>query len=471
MLAVVVALGTYAALKIRELNQAIHSVSSVDSETIWAADRLRDSFFTQRNFEKKYIVSGDEDFYRQFQEIEKSIKKDLDQMETLLDPTDNTDVLLLFRENYSKYLLKVREEADLIKNKKMYSEQGFEDSKEAFIDRILRQIEILKKNTRNTINEKIHTSELIGAQALDIIMILSISSVVFAVLIAFYNARTIHRPISLLIKETREIAEGKFEKHLSISSPPEIHELAAAFNHMCDRLKELDEMKADLIARVSHEFRTPLAVIREAVSLFMDSFETASKEKQTKLLGIVHEECERLIASVNKVLNLSRMDAGIVDYHMENYNLSHLIAIAVSKVQPIAVRKGITLEVNVANDSLDAVMDPDKIGQVFDNILGNALKFTPESGRVSIGAVEKKEVSYSKDNSKEFIEISVSDTGPGVPEENIHDVFDKFKKLHEKGTGLGLYIARQIINAHGGEIWVESDGKTGSTFFFTVPVS
>ena len=471
MLVVVVALGTYAALKIRELNQSIHSISSVDSETIWAADRLRDSFFTQRNFEKKYMVSGDEDFYRQFQEIEKSIQKDLDQMGKLLDPADNTDVLHLFRENYSRYLLKVREEADLIKNKKKYSVQDFENSKEAFIDRIIEQLDILKKNTRKVINDKIYTSELIGAQALDIIMILSITSVVFAVLIAFFNARTIHRPISLLIKETRKIAEGKFEKHLAIQSPPEINELAAAFNHMCDRLKELDEVKADFIARVSHEFRTPLAVIREAVSLFMDSFETASKEKQTRLLGIVHEECERLIASVNKVLNLSRMDAGIVDYHMESYDLSHLISIAVSKVQPIAARKGITLEVNAPDDSFDAIMDPEKIGQVFDNLLGNALKFTPESGKVSIGAEVKKEVSYSKDNTKEFVEVSVSDTGPGIPEENINDVFDKFKKLHEKGTGLGLYIARQIIIAHGGEIWVESDGKTGSTFFFTVPVS
>ncbi len=470
MLVIVVALGTYAALKFRELNNAIHSISSVDSETIMAANRLSESFLTQREFEKKYVVSGDEDFYRQFQAVEKSIQKDLDELKVLLGPADNKDSLLLFSDNYSKYLLKVQEEAGFIKNKKSYSEQDFENSKEALIDSLLEHLEELKKNTEKAIDVKINMSTQIGAQAQDVIIVLSISSVVFAVLIAFYNARTIHRPISLLIKETKEIAKGRFEKHLTIPSPPEINELAAAFNHMCDRLKELDEMKADLIAKVSHEFRTPLAVIREAVSLYMDSFDTASKEKQTKLLGIVHEECERLIASVNKVLNMSRMDAGIVDYHMEKYNLSHLITIAVSKVQPIAVRKGVTLEVNVTDDSLDAVIDSDKIGQVFDNILGNALKFTPESGKVSIGAVVKKEKDYSKESDKEIIEVSVSDTGPGIPKENINDVFDKFKKLHEKGTGLGLYIARQIINAHGGEIWVESDGKTGSTFFFTVPV-
>jgi two-component system sensor histidine kinase GlrK len=293
-----------------------------------------------------------------------------------------------------------------------------------------------------------------------------------AILIAFFNARTINRPIVLLIKGTREIAKGKFEKHLTIPSPPEINELAEAFNNMCDRLKEIDEMKADLISHISHEFRTPLAVIREAVSLHLDCISSGSLEKQRRLIGIIEEECERLINSVNKILNLSRMDAGMMDYQMEKYDLSHLIEMSVLKIRPVAERKGISLEVNLDDRLPYAIIDAEKISQVIDNLLDNALKFTPEGGKVSIGASHKdgKMSEHFSNEEKGIIEVSVSDTGCGIPEANIQDIFDKFKKLYGKGTGLGLYIARQIVSAHGGDIWVKSEKDKGSTFCFTVPV-
>jgi len=141
-----------------------------------------------------------------------------------------------------------------------------------------------------------------------------------------------------------------------------------------------------------------------------------------------------------------------------------------SKIKPIAERKGITIEVNISGRLPHAGMDSEKIGQALDNLLDNALKFTPEGGKVSIGASLGKTSEHFSNEEKSFIEVSVSDTGCGIPEENIQNIFDKFKKLHGKGTGLGLYIARQIINAHGGDIWVKSEQKKGSVFYFTVPV-
>jgi two-component system sensor histidine kinase GlrK len=293
-----------------------------------------------------------------------------------------------------------------------------------------------------------------------------------AILIAFFNARTINRPIVQLIKGTREIARGKFEKHLTIPSPPEINELAEAFNNMCDRLKEIDGMKADLISHISHEFKTPLAVIREAVDLNLESISIGSMEKQRRLLGIIEEECERLINSVNKILNLSRMDAGMMDYHMERSNLSHLIEMSISKIRPVAERKGISLELNLDDSLPHAKIDAEKIGQVLDNLMDNALKFTPEGGKVTVGASvsNKKAPELFSGKGKRFIEVFVSDTGSGIPQENLQEIFEKYKKLQGKGTGLGLYIARQIVAAHGGDIWVKNEEKKGSSFSFTAPV-
>jgi two-component system, NtrC family, sensor histidine kinase GlrK len=474
ILLVVVALSAFSVLKFRELNQAIRSISAVDSETLRWTDRMRDGLYTLRKFERKYVISEDMDFFDQFLETHKVFLKDLDQMKLLLEAGGNGNRALLLIDTYGKYSMMVIEEADLIKNKQRYAKREFEDQKQALMDEITGYLDELRKATEKAIDNKINMSGQVGQEALRVIMIMSISSVVMAILIAFFISRTIHRPIRLLIKGIKEISRGRFEKHLEISSPPEINELAGAFNNMCDRLKELDELKADFIAGVSHEFRTPLAVIREAIGLYTESLESRPPEKQQKLLSIIEEECERLIASVSRVLNLSRMEAGITEYHMEKYSLTHLIAIGISKVQPIAQRKRITLEYNPENSMPPAYIDPEKIGLVLDNLLGNALKFTPEKGRVAVKVIVRGEYPAVTDSTNETVhvmEVSVSDTGPGIPEENIHEIFDKYRKLHENGTGLGLYISRQIIIAHGGEIWVESNGKTGSTFSFTVPLS
>ena len=472
ILLVVIVLGVYSTLKLDQLSQITRSISSIDSETIRVANRLRDDVLSQRGFEKKYVVSEDIDFHRQFLETEKYIEKDLEQISTLIDTTEKERLIGDVKAFYDQYLSIVQEEVRLIEGNKGYPQEIYEEKKEDLVDQVILNLEDVIGMAEAAMDSKIEMSGKIGSQASRVAVIITIVFVIMAILIAFFNARTINRPILLLIKGTREIARGKFEKHLTIPSPPEINELAEAFNHMSDRLKEIDEMKADLISHISHEFRTPLTVIREAVSLNLDNLSTGSVEKQRRLLNIIGESCERLINSVNKTLNISRMDAGMMDYHMEKCSLSHLIEMSASKVRPIAESKGISLELDLDGNMPHACIDEENIGQVLDNLLDNALKFTPEGGKVSIGA-SLKDVKTSElfsDKEKGFIEVTISDTGCGIPEENIQDVFDKFKKFHGKGTGLGLYIARQIVSAHGGDIWVKSEKEKGSTFFFTVPV-
>jgi two-component system, NtrC family, sensor histidine kinase GlrK len=468
----VIALGMYSTIKLGQLNHVTRSINSIDNETIRLANSLIDAVLSQRKFEKKYIVSKDEDFHRQYLETEKPINKDLAQINALLDSADKKWLISKVKESHDQYFSMVQEEVRLIKDSRDYPQESFEKEKEVLVDQIIQKLEEVSEKAKTATERKIEMSGKIGSQASRIAVIITAASVIMAILIAFFTARAINRPVSLLIKETREIAGGRFEKHLTIPSPPEINELAAAFNHMCGRLKEIDEMKADFISHISHEFRTPLAVIREAVSLNLDCISTGSAEKQRRLLRIIEEECERLINSVNKILNLSRMDAGMMDYHMEKCSLSHLININVSKIRPIAERKGISLVVNLDQSLPHINIDSEKIDQVIDILLDNALKFTPGGGKLSLGASINygKKSKGSSDKEKGVIEVSVSDTGCGIPKENIQDIFNKFKKLHGKGTGLGLYIARQIISAHGGDIWVISGKGKGSAFYFTLPV-
>ena len=469
---VVIALGMYSTLKLGQLNKITRSINSIDNETIRLAERLRDTIFTERKFEKKYIVSKDEDFHRQFLETDKYINEDLEQISALLDAADKRWLISKVKEFYDQYLSIVQEEIRLMTNSMDYSQENYEIAKEDFVNQTIQKLEELSEKASAAIEKKRAMSGKIGTQAARVAVIITVVSVIMAILIAFFTARAINRPIALLIKGTREIARGRFEKHLIIPAPPEINELATAFNHMCDRLKEIDEMKADLISQISHEFRTPLAVIREAVNLNLDYISEGSTEKQLKLLGIIEEECERLINAVNKILTMSRMDAGMMDYHMEKISISNLIEMNVLKIRPIAERKGISIKLDLDGTLPQVNIDTEKIGQVMDILLDNALKFTPPKGKLSIGASFKDGETPSDffDKEKGVVEVAVSDTGCGIPAENIPDIFNKFKKLNGKGTGLGLYIAKQIIDVHGGDIWVKSRKEKGSTFFFTVPV-
>lgn len=473
VLLIVIAMGVYSTSRLDEMSRIIHSISSIDSETIKMADRIRDSVLSQRSLERKYIVSGDMDFHLQFIEVEKYLGKNLDQISTLMDTREKKSLIADVKRSHERYFSLVQEEVLLKKITSEYPRLKFSNQKEKLADDITHNLQKMAESAEAAMDEKIEMSGKIGSQASRVTAIITIGFIVMAVLISFFNALTISRPISALIKGTRDIAAGKFDKHMQIPSPPEINELASAFNHMCDRLKELDDMKADLISRISHELKTPLTVIREAVSLHPSSISEGSAEKQARLLGIIEEETERLITSVNKILDLSRMEAGMMDYCMEECSIVHLLEMSVSKVKPIAESRGICLEINTDSNLAHAFMDEEKIATVLDNLIDNALKFTPKNGKVTIGATlkDEKKSKNSHDKKTAFIEFYVSDTGPGIPEQSIKGIFDKYKKLHEKGSGLGLHIAKQIVKAHGGEIWVKSQQGEGSTFFFTVPAS
>jgi len=325
------------------------------------------------------------------------------------------------------------------------------------------------RSARMEIEKKLQLSSQISAQILKVSILTAGLVIVVGLLISFFNTRSINRSIKLLQKMTREIAKGKFEVISNFNSPPEIRKLADDFNIMSERLKELDAMKIDFMSHVSHELRTPLTAIKEASGMLLEGTFSNAPNKQQELFKITKEECERLIKAVNRILDLSRMEAKMMDYQFTESNLAPVIEKSVLKLAPIAHRKKIDLDVRTLEALPLVKIDKERIGQVLENLLGNALKFTPSGGRILIDA------SPSAENGKKWVVISVEDSGCGISKENMGIIFNKFERIDNgreiaRGTGLGLSIAKYIIMAHGGKIWAESEPGKGSTFFFALPV-
>jgi signal transduction histidine kinase len=232
-----------------------------------------------------------------------------------------------------------------------------------------------------------------------------------------------------------------------------------------ERLEELDKLKSDFVSNVSHELRTPLTAIKGSANNMLDGLTGPLNEKQIRYLTRIKTNTDRLARLINDILDLSRIETGRVELHPASLHLVPLAKEVAEHLAPVAAPKNISIEVAASDPGITAWADHDKVTQVLMNLIGNAVKFTPPNGKVTV-AIERK--------GEEWVELSVADTGSGIPPEESQRIFDKFYQIAAgtrgtKGTGLGLAISKGLIELHRGQIWVESEVGKGSTFFFTLP--
>jgi len=232
-------------------------------------------------------------------------------------------------------------------------------------------------------------------------------------------------------------------------------------------LRRIDKLKDEFLSMVSHELRTPLTSIKAYTETLIFMAEDSGKEEEElEFLNIINEESDRLGRLINDVLDLSKIEAGKMNFVIKEVEIEKLIKIAERNMKGHADNKNIKMKIECEENLPVVLIDKDRTIQVLANLINNAIKFTEESGEVIIKA--KKE-------NKNFVKISIKDNGVGIEKENLEIVFEKFKQAEniltrqEGGTGLGLPICKNIVEYYGGEIWVESTIGEGSEFFFTLP--
>jgi two-component system sensor histidine kinase GlrK len=467
IIGVVIVQGVYVTIKLDELNRLTESLAFVNSRAISCADDLFNTLLSQVSFGKKYFISKDKDFLRQFYKTGDVMFATIKELNNLLEGAEQTAAFGRVKKAYDQYLCLFEKEINFMAMAKYCTGETYAQDEEKAVKLVKQGLRDIIRAARQDANMKLRILGLISTRVSEVTMLASGLAITVGFLISFVVARKIYRPLLLLRKKTSDIAKGNFEATVQINSPPEIQELADDFNLMCEQLKELDRMKSDFINHVFHELRTPLTAIREASDMLLEGAYSNMPEKQHELLKITKEECERLIESVNKILDLSRMEAGMMSYDFRAYDPMRVIRKSVLKLAPLAQKKSIDLELKPSPHLPHVRMDKEKILQVLENLMGNALKFfSGESGRLVVACVNRED--------NQCVEVSVSDNGPGIPREEFQAIFKRFKRIERgkgavRGTGLGLYIVKHIVTAHGGKIWVESEPGQGSSFFFTLP--
>jgi len=233
--------------------------------------------------------------------------------------------------------------------------------------------------------------------------------------------------------------------------------------------KELDQMKADFISKVSHELRTPVVTVQNSLALLLNKTTGPLNEDQERFLTIAQRNLTRLARLVDDILDISKLEASKVALELESCAIEKPIKEACDSLAAWAESKNIKIEQKIQKAMPEIKLDFSKIIQVLNNLIGNAVKFTPKNGNITVNA------GLCEHGRSVF--VSVADNGIGIAKEDIGKVFNKFQQAGERaatdisGTGLGLYIAKEIVELHGGKIWVESEKGAGATFTLTLPIT
>ena len=289
-----------------------------------------------------------------------------------------------------------------------------------------------------------------------------LASVVVALWVSWFLSRRIVAPVQNLADASLSLANGNYSERVQVNGSDEIAKLASRFNHMASQLEQVESMRRQLIGDVTHELRTPLTSIKGYMEGLVDGVLPANAETFNQ----IHHEADRLSRLVDDLQELSRVEAKSYSLDLRSVSVSSLVQTTLKRLSPQATAKRITLRSNLPADLEPVLADEDRITQVLVNLTANAIQYTPEDGEVLISAAQHGNE----------IHVSVKDSGIGIPQEHLANIFTRFYRVDKSrsrhaggGSGIGLTIAKHIIEAHGGRIWAESAGEgQGSTFTFSL---
>lgn len=295
----------------------------------------------------------------------------------------------------------------------------------------------------------------------------AVIGLVVAVLMATVISRTIARPLQRVAEAAGYIGRGHYDQAVPLEGPPEVREVAEAFNRMSAEVRDTQQAQRDFMANVSHDLKTPLTSIQGYSQAIIDG----TAKDTGRAAEIIYEEAGRLTRMVAELTELARLQAGGIKMRADSVDIGLLISSIIERLKVVAARKNITIYTDT-QDGLTVSGDGDRLAQVFTNLLSNALKYTPAEGKIWVSTSLD-----THDGQRPGVEIRVRDNGIGIPVDELPRIFERFYQVDkargpQRGTGLGLAIAREILLAHSGSIRVESRGEGyGTTFIVSLPLS
>ena len=296
---------------------------------------------------------------------------------------------------------------------------------------------------------------MLGVFALALVAVLAMAGVI---------SRVVTRPVKELSAGIERMSKGDYEHRVHVPGRSEMAQLAAAFNQMSEQVHNLDEARNQFVSNASHELKTPLTTIKILVESMIYQ-EDMDPQLRSEFLTDIDREIDRLSSVVGDLLTLVHIDSHKLKLRREMMVFADPVRESVSRLTPLAQKRGQEIHMQIA-DSCEMFADPGKLAQVCYNIIETAIKYTPDGGRITV----------SLHRSGRDAVLEITDTGVGIPQEDLPHIFDRFYRVDKArsrdtgGTGLGLSIVKQIVRLHAGSVTVQSEKDRGTTFTVQLPV-
>lgn len=433
-----------------------------------AAIGLRESVPALVRLETRYVVLGDREYFALWARRMEGVGAELDRLAGLVTTEEERLRLAEVRTRLATYReLMERERALVERGLKGSAAVLMEGQSRAAAEGVEAAAIRLGAAIQSAADQALGRARELERRTWTAVLVALVASVAAAVGGTAWVAVRLTRSLRRLSAATHEVAQGSFSQPVPVESRDEIADLAGAFNRMAAQLREVEAMKEEFFSTLSHELRTPLTSIREGVNLLRDGVHGPLTPKQERLVTIVGLSAERLLRLINQILDLSRLQAGLLPLERRWVDLDRLAARALDELRPQAEEKGVHLSRNggvpgeAGSGSIKVFGDEERLLQILINLVGNAVKFTPAGGAVQLALEERADE----------VEITVSDTGPGIPAEALPRIFERYQQAHRGrgGSGLGLAIVKALAEAHGGSVGVESEEGKGSCFTVVLP--
>ena len=306
----------------------------------------------------------------------------------------------------------------------------------------------------------------------DTILPFALLGFILLLMMTTWGIRSLRRmsgPLDNLLEASSKVAEGDFSARVEEKGPPEVRALTRGFNSMAERLQVNDQQRRAMLADVSHELRTPITIIQGNVEGILDGLYPADETRLTSIM----EETQILSRLVDDLRTLALAESGSLQLRREPIDLGLLIREVVSAFESQAKEKEIRFELSLTAME-DLNIDPQRVREVLSNLISNALRYTSRGGVVKVGLMESSAGPGPSDveGLERSVALFVEDNGPGIDSDDLPQIFERFYKSSDSGgMGLGLSIAKYLVEAHGGKIWAESEVGKGTRISFALPRS
>ncbi|MEO8167337.1 MAG: ATP-binding protein [bacterium] len=433
-----------------------------DVRSINLVKQMQTILYDEERYAQKFFISRDTAYLALYAEQEAIFSRYAD---SLYDASPNNEELkLIERLNHAHTWTKnkIRHESrsaqPLSKTELEVQDQERTDSLEVLYSSLNNLIRFNEDDVSNSV------SGINGAmvRSVNVAWLITVGALLVALCVALFITGTIVRPIRTLIQGTENIARGVFDK-IEVSSRAEVAWLADAVNAMSVKLKQINDLKTEMMHHISHELRTPLQTMLSAQYLLLDQKRGTLTPDQIRLVMSIKEGIRKLTHFSNQFLDIQKIEHGSMEYHFKRSKTEQIVTPLVEDTQLVASQKEVT--VNYSSDSAlpDVMLDVEKFSQVVSNLLSNAVKYTESGGTITIRISQ----------TKKGIKLSVADTGAGIPKDDLPRIFTKFYQARnaKKGTGIGLALVKALVEGHKGRVYVESELDKGTTFSIELPAA